>query len=512
MKRFAFPFSLPFRRPFLPVLPTLARLPLPITALATAALLLVPAVSLSRLPRPRAQGLEQLMDDASLLQSFPATPQRPVPELWRERFGAPLATRLWRQQRRPWWQFWGAHADGPPFLAISTAGLLVSPSDRLPPTTIRVGDLLVVAPDALSRRLLADRLRPQQRRSRGLARRCLERLESGQAVFWNPQALAVIIGPVAPLFQPFQEGCFTLDLESAGLRWQGEAASIDGILGAAAPSPALLPSQLPLSPDLLLELEGASLEQLLQGLLARQMIRDPLESRYGLDTSRLALLRRAPFRLRLRPQPQGSFQASLELQLGVGKERRAWQQLLDRLAVSLQEQGLQEQSLQPNAAKAGIQAAKPSQAPEAGDPTLPPQPTPSQSTPAQPIPAKATPALRPMPSATWSRDDGVAVGGWRWITPANGESQLLFFLGPPPRPPLLPMGGFGTPLPATVDLRLRARPASLDDLGLLPPDMPELVRRSDQLWIEALPPFRGGAFQPISLLRGRLQLPLRPAR
>ncbi|MFN9924327.1 MAG: hypothetical protein ACK55H_09895, partial [Cyanobacteriota bacterium] len=93
------------------------RPPLPLTSLAILLLLSVPAWWLSRWPRPKAQGLEQLMAAASLLQSFPATPERRVPALWRERLGEELGSRLWRLHRRGWWQFWGPHADGAPYLA-----------------------------------------------------------------------------------------------------------------------------------------------------------------------------------------------------------------------------------------------------------------------------------------------------------------------------------------------------------------------------------------------------------
>jgi hypothetical protein len=175
-----FPFSLPL--PQLPQLPgpLLARLRLraadlprprfspppwpaprrpvlPITTAAILLLLLIPALGLSRWPRPRAEGLEQLMGTASLLQSFPPSPDRPLPELWAQRFGRPLAERLWQQQRGPWWQFWGTHAYGAPYLAISSLGFPGGPTGALPPHALRVGDLVVVAPDPRSRQLLTDR-------------------------------------------------------------------------------------------------------------------------------------------------------------------------------------------------------------------------------------------------------------------------------------------------------------------------------------------------------------------
>ena len=35
------------------------------------------------------------------------------------------------------------------------------------------------------------------------------------------------------------------------------------------------------------------------------------------------------------------------------------------------------------------------------------------------------------PTSTWSREDGMVVGGWRWFQ-ASGAPQLLLFLGPYP--------------------------------------------------------------------------------
>lgn len=323
-------------------LPKLRRPPLAITGCCTFLLLLLPSLGLSRWPRPRAQGLEQLMATSSLLQSFPAAPERPVPELWKGRLGSALAQTVWRRQRRSWWQFWGSHDESAPYLALPAAGLPTGASGPLPPNSLRVGNLLVVAPDPLSRQLLADRLRPQRRPSRGLQRRCLPRLEQGQAVFWNPSSLGMITGPVAVFLQRFQEGCLSLTTDPGGVRWNGEAAAVDGVLAEgdrslAADAGPPLP---PLPNDLLLELVGSDLRLLFEGLLSRQVIRDPLETVYGIDKATVELMRAAPFRLRLRSQPRGPFQASLEMQVATGTKRPQWERLLGRLAEVLVERGL----------------------------------------------------------------------------------------------------------------------------------------------------------------------------
>jgi hypothetical protein len=485
--------------------------PVPRTLTAGLLLILVPTLLLMRWGRPRAVGLEQLMGSASLLQSFAATPERPVPALWRQRLGAVQALRLWQVQRRVWWQLWANQTEASPFLVLE-ADRQATQGGPLPPQALRVGDLLVVAEDATSRRQLEASLRPLQRRSSGgLSKRCLQRLQGGQAVYWNPTALGVILGQVAPLFERFQSGCLSLALEQGALRWQGEAAAAVGGAGrfmgpparSAAPAAdqdaatvvppvAVLP---PLPADQLLELEGASLGDLLGNLLDHAMIRDPLASRYGLDGRRLEEARRTPFRMHLRAQPRGPFQASLELQLPVDRARGSWLQILDRVSVSLQAQGFARVGAP---ATAGISAT--------------PAPTPAQaavqSTPAPPVqltapsPTAAPPA--PGSPVLWRRSDGVVVGGWQWIEDGPRKPELLLFLGPQPLV-AAPLQGSGF-RPSAGQIWMRLRPQAMASLGLLPAEMPAVLQRATQVWIEAEPWAGASQAAPISRLKGRLQL------
>jgi hypothetical protein len=118
-------------------------------------------------------------------------------------------------------------------------------------------------------------------------------------------------------------------------------------------------------------------------------------------------------------------------------------------------------------------------------------------------PGGSSPAER----AVWRRQDGQMVGGWRWLKGASGESQLLLFLGPEP-PQVETMANTPADRPAPGELVLQVRPRALEALALLPPEMPLLVRRSDQLVLRTFPQgqgrFGGGGF---SLLSGALQLP-----
>ena len=479
--------------------------PLAITLATVVVLLGLPAVLLSRWSRPRAEGVEQLMGAASLLQSFPATPDRPIPALWIERLGPEIAADRWRAQHKVWWQFWATQSESAPFLAFP-ADSSRSSTASLPPNALRVGDLLVFAENPTARQQLLTSLRPLQRRSRGLTLRCRQRLQSGQAVFWQADALGSLLGPVAPLLERYQVGCLSLALEARGLRWQGDAAAEssgfpsnsrlpreaagsppEGAAAGMVSAPALkevstLPEQPPLPEDLLLELEGSSLDQLLQGLLARQIIRDPLASRYGLEGPRLALARQAPFRLRLHPLPEGPFQASLDLLVRVDGARSAWSTLLERVSSSLLAQGFTT-DVDASLALPGAPAS---------------QLKPDRSLPSPP-PADGSSAT------VWKRPDGASVGGWRWLQGRDGQPQLLLFLGPPPAS-VLPMAMVPGQRFEHSELALRVRPAALDALGLLPEEMPSLARRASQVWINSHPDDPAASGDGISLLTGRLQL------
>ena len=502
----------------------------------TLLLLLGPSLLLWRWSRPRAEGLEQLMGASSLLQSFAANPDRAVPALWLERLGPELAIPLWRSQGKVWWQFWASHGEAAPYLALP-AGRFGAKKFVLPPQALRVGDLIVYAENPIARQQLLSSLRPLQRRSSGLAQRCHQRLQTSQTVYWQADALGTILGPVAPLLERYQIGCLSLALEPGALRWQGEAMApptgqpTNGSSRRGADQPKALvdagvtvealASQPPLAAELLLELEGSSLDQLLQGLLARQMIRDPLASRYGLEGAGLALAKQAPFRLRLRPQTEGPFQASLELQIIVAGARSTWINTLDRVRSSLLEQGLtpiegeaiEALTVSPqadNGFKPGLRRQPDLLIKPAGHASQSAQPAgkPANAAAAEQKPSLGAPHLPKALAKTtlWRRSDGTQVGGWRWLSAAGGEPQLLLFLGPPPLAPL-PMAVEPDLRPAADQLWLRVRPAALDGLGLLPPEMPPLVRQGSQLWLNseqlAVDPSRREA---VSRLSGRLQL------
>ena len=347
--------------------------PVPATALSLATLLAIPSALLLAFPRRVATGLERLLPVSALLQSFPAQPSQGPPTLWQQRLGPTNAARLWAQQRRFWWQLWGAHGDAGAYLVFSAPA-----SQPLPANGLRIDDLIVVAPDPLARQLLQQQLQARLRAPRGLDQRCTQSLRLQQAVHWGAGALGQMLGPLAPLAQDVQQGCLQLSSSGQTLFWQGEADAVEGSL-APAPPPLAAPAPLPLAASQWLELRGSSLDLLLNGLLGSSVLRESLAKGYGLGPETLRRFRPMPFQLRLQPLARGPFQARLELQLAVGNQRELAERWLNDLSAALRDQGL---------------------------------------TPVQPT----------VGLTGWQRDGSELVGGWRWLP----GPQLLLFLGPVP--------------------------------------------------------------------------------
>ena len=410
-------------------------LPLRVTALTAAGLLVLPGALLLLFPRRAASGLDRLLPYAALLQSFSAQPTKPPPALWQQRLGVAQATRLWRDQRRFWWQFWGPHGDAGAYLVFAA-----SPTQPLPASGLRVDDLIVVAPSPLARQLLQEQLKLRRRAPRGLDQRCSLNLLQREAVHWNGVAVAQMLGPLSPLALNVQQGCLTLTSEGTALLWQGEAdSSVDALQAAPTPLPIPASAEAAAS-EALLELRGDRLELLLRGLLSTAMLRDALAQRYGLGSEQVRRLQAAPFVLQLRAEGRGPYRAGLDLQVKLPGERQLWDRWLLDLSRALEDQGL----------------------------------------------ASAQPA----PGLTlWSREDGAAVGGWRWL----GGDQLLLFLGPSPNRGSTLTSGAGD------RWQLVMRPSTLESNGLLPAGLPLVVKRSERLIIQG----QGGRQ---SALAGRLDL------
>ena len=423
--------------------------------------------------RPKALGLAKLLLAADLLQSFPVDRSQPVPELWLKRLG-PEAKTFWKQSSGSWWQLWSRHEDRGAYLVINGDHL---PKGHHLPGTIVVDDLLVIAPDALAAQEMKEPLRVTQHQLQGLEQRCLERLQQGQAVYWSSQGLAGILGPLTPLMLHWQQGCLSLQLSSDRLSWEGEASAVPGLRGA---KPQLLqpdPGQkntTNLPSGTVLALRGSRLDVLIGSLLRRSLVRDSLSNHYGLDQESLQRLARSPFELSLRSLPAGPFRLGLTLEVGVGKDRKAWLKALEQLQAGLLNQGLQ------GGAGSVTQQG-----------TLPQ--------------AQAS-------DQTWKRSNGVIVGGWRWL-PAKEPSQpgedksnrLLLFLGPPP-----PLGfGLRGAFPGSWtngQVQVVMRPNQLAKEQMMPAGLPPLIHAAERLDFVAGSPITGERPGEFSPLWGELRL------
>ena len=97
-----------------------------------------------------------------------------------------------------------------------------------------------------------------------------------------------------------------------------------------APEPSLLP---------MLQLDSASAEPVLGGILNRPLIRDGLEKDYGLTLAMRRQLLEVPMRLRVEPQAQGPFQARLQIDLQLPYRDPEVRRALELTATRLERRG-----------------------------------------------------------------------------------------------------------------------------------------------------------------------------
>ncbi len=476
------------------------RPPLLVTGFTLGLLLLGPIGWLARHPRQHAAGLERLAASAALLQSFRTGGLSPPPSLWIRRLGPGLAQQLWARPTGLWWQFWGGHGDGAEFLVLPAEPFAGARPLPLPAPALRVDDLVVLAADPLNRQWLQDQLRLKFAPPQGLQRHCLGLLKSSEAVYWSGPTLGDLLGPLTPLFLPFQQGCFGLAGEGKALLWQGLAGPLGpgplgiGTAGPASPAPVPAVAASP-PPDALLLLQGPRLGPLLDGLLASRLVSEPLQKSYGLGPAQLGLLRQAPFQLWLRAQAKGPYQAGLALHLGLGDHPSDWQVLLAGLRKGLLAQGLEERDAATPRWQGQVQR-------ERFNPSTWQRPGPG--------------GPGPGPGAGATAESRV-VGGWRWLNRSRGASrgandqgppqELLLFLGPEPKPgAIAPAAAGSLAQQASGRFSLWARPQGLARLGLWPSGLPPLLKRSRSLQIQ-VEARAGSAGSGPSPLAGRLELP-----
>lgn len=376
-------------------------------------------------PADPAGSLQPLLPSVVMLQTFPP-PGRGgiVPSLWRERLPPVLTERLQRQSSSPWAQAWSTHSGTPPFLIVRDL------PGRFPLRhSFRWGTYTIIAADPLSLQTLrADLKRPL---AAGHRRRCPPVDGPPPALFWSSDALASLAGPLAPLLQPWQEGCLALDGTGGPdrrLRWSGQVTSQPPLNGA----PEMSSDQTPPIPTIgglnqtLLTMEGNSLEPLIGGLLRPGPLLNELRQNHGLSAPLERQLLASPFRLSLRAnRADAPYRVTLLLAL----------------------------------------------------PTQPGSPAPTRTlAPLLAALGRDLPDdLRLLQEADVSRvvdgSDQVR-GGW-----LQNDRGVVLSLGGPPDKTTLAAG----PVRQAKGLHLDALPAALEGLQLLPPALPETLRRSPRL-------------------------------
>jgi hypothetical protein len=435
----------------------------PITAPALLLLLLLSSARLThvtrREPTPKdslSEQLDLLSSSLVMLQSFQVDSAQSAPAFWSERLGQDQAFLRWSgSEGKIWWKGW----------LSSGSSVLVLPRQQLTtgnnsPLNQLLPGLELVFPDTADRNSFTESLRPQPGEASPLERFCLSALENSAAVRWTPDALLSMAGPLAAMLNSASHGCLVLNVGAKDLRWSGvfasrplrdaprrlkppkEASALpSGVLPfAMAPDPSLLP---------MLQLDSATAEPVLGGILNRPLIRDGLENDYGLTLAMRRQLLEVPMRLRVEPQAQGPFQArvQIDLQLPYGdpEVRRA----LELTATRLEKRGFRRQRV---------------------DLVHPDGQTVNRAT-------------------LWldeEQDPGRVLGGWTWLPRETGKEQ----------PALLRMVLAGAPtlnrsendeFGSGSSISLMLSPKDLVTHGLLPVSWPTVVRSADRLMLRTLP-------------------------
>lgn len=412
----------------------------PFSLVLTALPFAVGAWLIGTTPADPSGSLQPLLPSVALLQTFPP-PGRggTVPPLWRERLPQALSERLRQQSASPWAQAWSSHSGTPPFLIVRDLPGRVSL-----PHSFRWGGYTIIAADPLALQTLqADLKRPL---AAGHRRRCPQVDGPPPALFWSGDALTSLAGPLAPLLQPWQEGCLTLNGTGGAdrrLRWTGRVSGQPPLdvapTGSSDPAPSIPAGSTTPS---LLTLEGNSLEPLIGGLLRPGPLLSELRQRHGLSAPLQRQLLASPFRLTLRANAADApyrvtLLLALPMQPGSPPPTRTLAPLLAALGRDLPDDLRLQKDADGNRVLDGSDQVR---------------------------------------------------GGW-----LQNDRGLVFSLGGAPDGAPLAAG----PVAMARGLRLDASPVALEGLQLLPQALPETLRRSPRLqavWSPEHPGSRAAQF------------------
>ena len=422
----------------------------PLTTSALSLLILLPLVRLV-LPdvRKNAAGdqetMHRLLAVSELLQSHRVQADQPPPDLWSQRLGSEEATRLWVNSNGAiWWTAW--LSDGPAVLVLPA-----TPSD---PPAEQSSLRLEFADDLHAKVFVQQSAGSRPLRSR-LMNQCLDLLREGPAVHWTPAAVPSMAGPIARLLPSVSNGCLRLTRTAAQIRFSGVVSSLSleqAPAGVRLVAPLFRGKErLPMTPvaddALLLRLESPAADQLLRRFLTNESIQQSLESNFGLPSSTLTTLLKAPLQIRLTPVSRGPFQAVVHMNLRLAMPRAHLASTLNRVGKALEERGLVRQVVDV----------------------------------INPDGRSASEAV------VWSRADGPPLGGWIVAPSDDSLQRLALSLGGSPLP-----SDPGSTDPGTW-LSMTMLPRELVRRGLMADSWSETIQQAVSLKLQLQPLFKNRA-------------------
>ena len=429
----------------------------PVTTAGLLTLLLIPSIALQLNSRSfRSQeslSLQRLIDQLNLLQSFQGDPRRTPPTLWQQRLGVSLANDLWRYQGRDiWWQAWAD--DGKAYLVLPS---------KIWPRKVRSGihfdrfeNYVLIGSDPLHQQQLLHRLNkralPVSSQRSKLELHCISQLLSRPAVIWNPDGLAAISRSLAPFVQFSRWGCLSVQLHRNELTWQGVIGSrpLSSSPSYLFPIPNNQHSRSISSlksaddKDRLLRLKVSESDYLFGSLLSKSMVKEPLETKFGISLLSRKRLAEAPVSISLFAKPKGRYKANIQMQFILPGENSRWQSVLQSISRHLKQQGFQQ--LSPSLA------------------------------------ALNDPAAGNDAASLWKENhanSNAIAGGWRLQKLSEKQSQLDLAMGAAPLSD--PSANKNIELATDEVMDLWANPAGLSRLGLINGRWPNAVKRARSL-------------------------------
>ena len=434
-----------------------------LTTSALSLLILVPLVRLS-LPDVRKddtdgdqETMHRLLAVSELLQSHRVQPDQSPPDLWKQRLGSEHATRLWvNSSGAIWWTAW--LRDGPAVLVLP-----VTPSD----SPAEESSLRLEFADDLHAKVFVQQSAVSRPPRSRLMNQCLDLLREGPAVHWTAAALPSMAGPIVRLLPSASNGCLRFTRNAAQIRFSGVVSSLS-LEQAPAGVQLVAPlfrrmERLPMTPvaddSMLLRLDSPKADQLLGSLLTNESIQQSLESNFGLPSSTLTTLLKAPLQIRLTPVSIGPFQAVLHMNLRLTMSRALLATTLNSVGEALEERGLVRQVVDV----------------------------------INPDGRSASEAV------VWSRADGPPLGGWI-VAPSDDSLQHLeLSLGGSPLP-----RGPGNTDPGTR-LSMTMLPRELVRRGLMADSWSSTIQQAVSLKLQLQPLFKNKA--DWQWLEGQLAVP-----